>query len=174
MTQPLAVDLERWSGMAGNDPVFVETGTYKCQTLQIARRIFRECHSVEISDELHSLACELMAEVSNVTLYHGDSAEVLPGLCSGIDGPCVFWLDAHSAAESVLQCVPPLMDEIASIGRRDNGDVIVIDDRQYFGQARAQNTDDWSTITDESIREALGVFGYRVVEESAARVCATR
>ena len=48
---------------------FVETGTFKGDSVNVARRFFRQCHTVEMSPALHEQAQQRFAGASNVKLH---------------------------------------------------------------------------------------------------------
>lgn len=71
----------------------------------------------------------------HIYLFHGDSGVVLNTILSGIDQPCLFWLDAHYSegitAKGKLET--PIMEEVTTIlnhGVKDH--VILIDDARCF------------------------------------------
>ena len=53
--------------------VFVETGTFKGETLRMATRHFKECHSVELSADLHREVVLQFEGKPGVHLHHGGS-----------------------------------------------------------------------------------------------------
>ena len=57
--------------------VFVETGTFKGETLRLACRGFKECHSVELSPELYEAAARQFSSQAGV-LVSEVSADGLP------------------------------------------------------------------------------------------------
>ena len=68
-----------------------------------------------------------------VTIYHGDSAKLLPKVIS--NKPCFIFLDAHGEQET------PIIFELTFLLTRI-GDKIIVDDRRYFetGKAFGQDT----------------------------------
>ena len=75
---------------------FVETGTFKGDTLRLASPMFKECHSVELSPELYEVAVRQFGSQAGVHLYQGPSPEFLLArrdLFASV--PTLFWLDAH-------------------------------------------------------------------------------
>ena len=116
--------------------IFVETGTFRGDTMELARHEFPECHSAELSAEYYEAALLRFAGAANVHLFQGDSPTLLrsqqPRFASR---PTFFWLDAHwCAAESTAgeqsQC--PLLDELSAIGSIHPQSVVLIDDARYF------------------------------------------
>src|SRR5689334_17814500 len=75
--------------------VLVETGTYRADTVRALRRDFDTIFSIELDETLHADAVTRCAGQSNAVLMKGDSAVVLPEVLARLDGPALFWLDAH-------------------------------------------------------------------------------
>lgn len=113
----------------------VETGTYMGAMIQAVRRRFRLIYSIELSEELHKRAAERFHRQRHVRLLHGDSATMLPGIIEQLEGPVVFWLDAHYSGGVTGRAAldTPIVQEIETIlGRNFAGDVILIDDARCF------------------------------------------
>ena len=79
----------------------VETGTNLGNTINVRKSSFREIHLIELNEWLASRAKQKFRNEPNVHLYQGDSGKVLPKILEQIDEPCLFWLDAHWATESM-------------------------------------------------------------------------
>jgi hypothetical protein len=115
---------------------FVETGTFKGDSLASVRHLFRELHSCELSPELHAAACERFREDPDVHCHLGSSGDLLKGLAARFkDRPVLYWLDAHwcsadhtAGAES--QC--PLLEELEALAPLHKDSVVWIDDARYF------------------------------------------
>jgi len=112
---------------------FVETGTYKGETVKWARGKFESIISIEISPEfLHRVGMELL-DARDVLLIGGDSRERLAPVCRGLhNAPVLFWLDAHWTGEPEYKDPKghlPLLDEIDAINENYYGlHAIMIDD----------------------------------------------
>ncbi len=132
LDQGLVRELQRLLGFTH----FVETGTFRGESLAAVQGLFTRCLSVELSPEYHAVARERFAGVPNVTVLLGDSAQVLAAQRSVYTGhPTLFWLDAHwcaaeNSAGEKSQC--PLLEEIAAIGHLDGKSAILIDDARLF------------------------------------------
>jgi hypothetical protein len=116
-------------------PVLVETGTFLGDTVEAMRRHFREIYSIELSAELYRRARERFAGIDQVRLLHGDSGAILPDLAHEIREPCLFWLDGHYSAGETARGDEnsPLRRELAAVlGRRVEGDVILVDDARLM------------------------------------------
>lgn len=116
--------------------VFVETGTFRGDTIARVKDIFREIHTVELSREYFEAAQSKFKEWANIDLVCGDSAKVLSVWATALSERSVlYFLDAHwcvadSTAGKTSQCL--LLSEIQSIGHINAESVIVIDDARLF------------------------------------------
>ena len=87
------------------------------------------------------------------TSYHGCSRKVLPNILSKLnETPVTFWLDAHCSFGHTAgiddQC--PLLDELNIILKRNQDDIILIDDARLFMKVPPppHNIDQWPTLTE--------------------------
>lgn len=125
---------------------FVETGTAHGLGVEQARAAgFEVIHSIEIVRELAQAAISAFAHDSRVTIWNGDSREVLPMILKDLPPrPALFWLDAHFpgahkangdyGAEPDVGRRLPLADEVRAIrnARGDIRDVLIIDDARIY------------------------------------------
>lgn len=75
---------------------FVETGTLYGSGVETARQAgFRVVHSIEIDRAMSARARRRFAGDPRVHIHQGHSAEVFRHLLPRLDGPTLFWLDAH-------------------------------------------------------------------------------
>jgi hypothetical protein len=109
---------------------FVETGTFRGDTIAGVASYFEKCFTIELSPELHALAAARLANEPNAKCLHGDSASVLPSVLDEIDEPALFWLDAHaSGGETADSGRDPILQELAAIYSHPiKRHVILIDD----------------------------------------------
>jgi hypothetical protein len=109
---------------------FVETGTYLGDTTSAIAPMFCLCFSVEISPELHARSRKRLSKFANVSCILGDSSLVLPEIVRKLNGPSLFWLDAHaSGGETFSGGKDPLLAELEAIySSTCSGHVILIDD----------------------------------------------
>ncbi|WP_145573389.1 glycosyltransferase family 2 protein [Yersinia alsatica] len=116
--------------------IFVETGTFKGDTIELIRDKFSEIYSVELSNEYYEMAVQRFADYANINLVHSNSPSAMQNWMPGlINKSVLYFLDAHwCAAENTAsiasQC--PLLDEINAIGKLNAESVIVIDDARLF------------------------------------------
>lgn len=132
---------------------FVETGTFRAETTLRMSRVFAQCHTIELSEELFLQAKAKLAETA-VTCHHGDSVEVLGRLLPQLSCPAVFYLDAHwcwrESAKGPIEV--PLLKELDIIVRRPFADLLIIDDVRLFASVDAE---DWSQITVPGVLRRL-------------------
>jgi len=116
--------------------VFVETGTFRGETVEAVADLFATVYTIELSPELSEQAQARLDRFSHVTVCTGDS----PGYLSPIaeshrhEG-VLFWLDAHwcsadATAGETSQC--PLLGEIGAIEWLNDSSAILIDDARLF------------------------------------------
>lgn len=154
---------------------FIETGTYHGDGIQRVLEHYEKIHSIELSHKYAVEAAKRFLHNSKVTVYHGNSKEVLPVLLETIPEPVTIFLDGHySGGETAIGdeivdgfSSAPLLAELEIIMQRPYDDIVVIDDTRMFGKRDTLNPDahpqskwpsydyDWTHITDESIRARL-------------------
>lgn len=116
---------------------FVESGTFRGDTVAAMLPFFRKLVSIELFEELYLAATRRFEANGNVSILNGDSGKILASVISEIEGPIIYWLDGHySGAGTALakdtQC--PIIAELnAIIARGNSADVILIDDARLFG-----------------------------------------
>ncbi len=100
---------------------------------------------------------------SRLTLFQGDSAEVLSELLSTISQRCAFWLDAHSGAQKYARGIDDcaLLRELDAIKSHEIKDhLIAIDDVHLFGQIQydkktGEISCDYSEITLDVVEDKI-------------------
>jgi len=112
---------------------FIETGTYLGGTSSWAAGIFKEVHTIELSEEIYKETSARYKDLKNLHFHFGDSKDILPQIVPSIQGSAVFWLDGHWCGRNTggkyNEC--PIMDELAqAVQVKDS--VILIDDLRYF------------------------------------------
>ncbi|WP_414585495.1 hypothetical protein [Scytonema sp. PCC 10023] len=149
-----------------NLDVLVETGTYKGEMIFALKNIFKEIHSIELSEFLYKRSVKRFANQSHIHLYCGDSKTVLPAILEKIKSPCLFWLDAHYSG-GITACSDkesPIVDELHNIFVHPiNKHIILIDDARCFNGSNdyptveelfrlvETNKQKWSTYVKEDI-----------------------
>lgn len=116
-----------------NIPNFIETGTYLGGTSSWAAGIFKNVHTIELSEELYQETSNKFKHIKNLHFHFGDSKNVLPEIIPNIEGSAVFWLDGHWCGRNTggkyNEC--PIMDEIEQAAKVKDS-IILIDDLRYF------------------------------------------
>jgi hypothetical protein len=112
---------------------FVETGTCVGNTAAWAATAFDRVLTVEMADSLYAKALELHGDNTRIEFHKGDSRRFLADVVPTLNGPALFWLDAHwSEGETYGADDPcPLLEELRILNGR-SGDVIIIDDARQF------------------------------------------
>ena len=134
--------------------LFVETGTFRGETLEQMHPLFKECISIEFSDEHFQQAQSLFQDIPHVQLYHGDSSQLLAKLNSTyVNRDTLFWLDAHwcaadNTAGEKSQC--PLLSELNGIGALRPDSAVLIDDARLFlsPPPKPHEISDWPTLAE--------------------------
>jgi hypothetical protein len=117
-------------------PSFVETGTYRGDTIAAVRGVFSSLISVELSPELAPAARQRFAGDHAVRILQADSAAGLgEALANLVEQPALVWLDAHYSGGGTAKGDrnTPILAEIDQILTcRDGRDVILVDDARLF------------------------------------------
>jgi len=114
---------------------FVETGTFRGETIEFMLPEMDELHSVELSDDLHIAAIRQFEGQTKVHLHKGDSAALLTVILDGLTKLALIWLDAHYSAKVTAHGPEetPIMAELRAVFRRSQAPhVILIDDAREF------------------------------------------
>lgn len=149
---------------------FVETGTAQGDTSFIAAGHFENIITVEINDSDYAVAKKHLERVkvhhhpfgpiTNISMYHGDTLEVLPkiltapllssvGNANPLGTPTLFWLDAHYSGgpTKIGKSECPVLEEIHLIRKANQKHCLIIDDMQIFdtgGKEREEKMKGWS------------------------------
>lgn len=114
---------------------FIETGTYLGQTTRAAAEVFPQVHSIELSQELYSLACIELNRYQNIHLHQGNSGELLKQLLASVPEKTLFYLDGHYSGGITAQGAlnTPILEELDAIEKAKKKDsIILIDDIRLF------------------------------------------
>ena len=141
------------------NPVFVETGTFDGKGVKLAKEVgFLAAHTIELDNNRYNISKKNLADVQGVTLYEGDTVDILPGIVSRLTERATLWIDAHPVGERDICKIGkfrhPLIQELKLIAehslRRDH--TIMADDRHDF---RIYKT------TDEEVMNAIKAINPR-------------
>lgn len=154
----------------GSGKVFVETGTYLGDTVQLALDAGYEIiHTIEVDQGMYDKCYDRFKDNPKVKLWLGDSVDLIPKIAEELTEPATFWLDAHASGPltggKYAPC--PLVLELNAIcGKKkikitQNGSesyfekssidthTIMIDDRRLFGSA------EWGHVQEKQIMNIL-------------------
>jgi hypothetical protein len=140
---------------------FVETGTHVGETSAWAAEQFDQVETVEAYEPLFEHLRTRFKDKPNVALHFGTSAEMLRRIVPGLDGPALFWLDAHYSGQGTAgearEC--PILDEIAALDLSPHDNVVLIDDARLFlvpppAPFKADHWPDLRTIIETLSRKA--------------------
>lgn len=127
---------ERLGSYADRYSVFVETGTYLGKTTDAMAKLYKEVHTIEVSQDLHAKAVQRFSANSAVTCHLGDSADILPKIVGTLTKPAVFWLDGHYSGPRTGRASAydtPIIQELETIFQNSKKDhMILIDDARLF------------------------------------------
>lgn len=151
----------------------VETGTFHAHGAMTLRDLVPRVWTVELSEGFHARAVGRFGHRDGLTFLRGESSDVLRELShQPIEGPLLFWLDAHGGtdlfdvSDTESQC--PLLGEIDAIRNfpQAAGSCILIDDARFLlgpvaGPHIKHRPADWPTILD--VIDALRVDAERYI-----------
>lgn len=137
---------------------FVETGTFKGDTLEKLHNDFNQLYSIELSKEYFAAAIRRFSKISNIKIFQGDSSLILSNISHSLrNESTLYFLDAHwcvaaKTAGETSQC--PLIGELKSIGKLQSESIIIIDDARLFlcSPLAPHEISQWPTF-DEVIKE---------------------
>ncbi len=152
-----------------NYGLLVETGTFYGDMIASQLPNFEKIISVELSEELFLKAKKRFKHEPKITLFQGDSSNVLKEIMKKIDQPAIFWLDGHySAGETAKgekEC--PVLEELSAIldAKKQNHVILIDDARLFIGE------NDYPTIQElEKYISATGVGFKLSVEEDMIKL----
>ena len=126
--------------------VFVETGTFRGNTVSAMKAHFGEIHSIEVDPVLASRARRIFKSDPHVTIHQGDSSVILKDILALIGEKSVmFWLDGHyyAGVDRLVEDESPIVGELEAI-RNSKVDpvVVLVDDVREFDGSRGYLTID--------------------------------
>jgi hypothetical protein len=115
---------------------FVETGTFFGEMVDALKNEFVRIQSIELDEFLYERARKRFLRYPHISILHGDSGAKLPVALAAIEGPTLFWLDAHHSGgiTALGDEVSPILRELGHIFQSPiNGHMVIIDDARLFG-----------------------------------------
>lgn len=138
--------------------VFIETGTFRGETVANVKDIFNRVISIEIVDALYQDAHNKFKSFPNVEIVKGDCVIELPKVIKeNLDNSIIFFLDGHYSAgmtgKGIIEV--PLMQELKSINELySNPTIIIIDDADLF--EFKDHIINWNGINEQNLLSVLG------------------
>ena len=150
-----------------NFDIFIETGTHYGSTIFSLYPFFKKLHTVELSENFYNI-CKERAKCENIENIHfhlGSSDVVIEKICEDIKQPLIFFLDSHWSKDNTAkgEIEVPLLKELESIKKRNENDILIIDDFRLFGTKNPDDVD-WSEITTNNILKILGENVFATME----------
>lgn len=148
--------------------VFVETGTWRGEQMEIAAPLFPLSYGIELDRHFFGVTKTLVAPFPKCKAIHGNSLVHLPKLMIAHTAPIFFALDAHYTKAMVPPIKKgefPLFRELELIQIRNQADIVVVDDVHNFGVDRQDLKQDnavkeWENVTIPFLHK---FFGNRIV-----------
>ena len=116
--------------------IFVETGTFKGDSIAIAAPYFEKIISIELSESLWKESTKRFVTNSKIDIKLGSSSEELCKLHNHLKNVAtLYWLDSHSdivKGDQERVCQSSLLDELKAIGVLNPYSIILIDDARLF------------------------------------------
>ena len=135
----------------------VETGTYKGDMIVAMRPYCQNISSIELNGPLYEQAAERFKNDKAVTIFQGDSGEIMGEVIKDISTPIIFWLDGHYSAgiTSKGSLHTPILREIDHVAAHPQAKnhVLLIDDARCFN-----GTDDYPT--EDALKAYLSEKGF--------------
>lgn len=150
---------------------FYESGTYLGDMVNLAKKIFNDIYSVELSEKLADKAKIKFSSNRHIHIIQGDSGNVIDNILEKIEEPCLFWLDGHYSG-GITSCGDehsPIVKEVSAIIKDGLGDnVILIDDARCFtgenGYPKLKVLKDMLIEADKTIKISVKDDIIRVVQ----------
>jgi hypothetical protein len=100
----IALLREHMIGPYADISTIVETGTCRGEGTQVMAAHFDRVYTIELDPTLHAATQARLGEAGcdNITFIQGDSATELKVLVNALDGPAVFFLDAHWSGDATV------------------------------------------------------------------------
>ena len=112
---------------------FIETGTYRGDTLEIIKNNYKNVYSLELSNVFYNNSVDRFKHDKNIKIFFGNSRYDLFNIISNINCPITFWLDSHWSCVENIGCdkdvLCPVLYELEQIKHHNiKSHTIMIDD----------------------------------------------
>ena len=112
---------------------FVETGTYRGDTIARIAPLVTKSFSIELDAKLATMARARFVDDPSISILQGDSAEMISEVLSEVDLPTLFWLDGHySGGVTAGASSCPVEAELRAILAEPVDHVVLVDDARCF------------------------------------------
>ncbi|HNI34790.1 MAG TPA: hypothetical protein PLV93_05290 [Microthrixaceae bacterium] len=136
---------------------FVETGTYRGDTVAGLAPLVPRVVSIELDERLATLAKARFVDDVNIDILQGDSAQRLPEIVADLREPALFWLDGHfSGGATAGDGACPIVDELTTVLSTDVDHIVLVDDARLFDGTDAYPTIDEVRELVEKLRPGIG------------------
>jgi hypothetical protein len=143
--------------------IFVETGTWRGNTILGMEPYFENLHTIEIKEDLYNNVKNLY-NGNKINFILGDSSFELEKLCKTLEDNTIFFLDGHwsggNTGRGIKDC--PLYEELSSINKYfKNTGIIIIDDMRLFEI-------DWKEMNVDNVLKILQdrIISYTFMESN--------
>ena len=166
----MPITKEILSKYANKADIFIESGTYKGDTVNIAIELgFKEIYTIELNENFYKLAKIKFEKYPQVTCILGDSQDKLPEILEKITKPAIFWLDGHWSMgdTSKGKNAVPLLQELDIIAKyKIKNHTILIDDIRLLSD-KNEIIIDWSLINISDIENRCKLINdkYKITYE---------
>lgn len=113
---------------------FIETGTYKGDTVEFVKNDFDKIYSIELDLNLAKEAVERFSNETKIKILEGDSANKIHQILDVTKESCIFWLDGHYSYGTTARAEKetPIQEELRAILKHEYDHFILIDDARLF------------------------------------------
>jgi len=145
---------------------FLETGTYKGDTVISLNKYFKKLVTIEICEKAYNFSKNRARErgIDNIEFLLGDSALMMNKALEILKNRnAIFFLDGHVTenqtdftGKGIHDC--PLLQELKCISENFKGrGIVIIDDARLLGMKKCRESAyaDWSNITSSSLKESF-------------------
>ncbi len=145
--------------------ILVESGTYMGDTVEDCKSLFKKIFSIELDNILFKNAKKRFQPDSHILIVHGDSGERIKEIITGINEPCIFWLDGHYSEGITAKgdLSTPILQELNHIFNHiiDNHVILIDDARCFTGE------DDYPTIEElkNFVKSRKPYFQFSVIND---------
>ena len=113
---------------------FVETGTYRGDTIAAVRTYVTRSVSIELDETLCALARHRFRRHPDVEILWGDSGTLLAAVVEGLTEPAAFWLDGHYSGGVTADSGgdAPILSELEAVLTSPVAHLVLVDDARLF------------------------------------------